>query len=182
MAKIQVLFFKEGGDVIVPAHCFTPPKAKEGSEDKRSPLTRGAWVARWVKRRTLAQVTISQFVGSSPALGSVRTARSLEPASDSMSPSLCPSPAHAMSLSLSLSKLCRDTWVAPSVESPISTQVMISQFLGSSPARIGLCADGSEPGTCFEFCLSLSQSLPYVRVRVCVCVCVSYTRVGCYKM
>ena len=44
---------------------------------------------------------ISQFVGSSPTSGSVLTAQSLEPASDSLSPflSLCPSPAHAFSLS-----------------------------------------------------------------------------------
>ncbi|VFV42138.1 protein transport protein [Lynx pardinus] len=34
---------------------------------------------------------ISQFVGSSPTLGSVLTAQSLEPASKSVSPSLCPS-------------------------------------------------------------------------------------------
>ena len=35
-----------------------------------------------------AQVTISQFVSSSPASGSVLTAQSLEPAWDSVSPSL----------------------------------------------------------------------------------------------
>ena len=39
---------------------------------------RGAWVAQLVKRRTSAQVTISRFVGSSPATGSVLTAQSLE--------------------------------------------------------------------------------------------------------
>ena len=49
---------------------------------------------------TSAQVMISRFVGSSPASGSVPTARGLEPASDSVSPSLCPSPAHTLSLSL----------------------------------------------------------------------------------
>ena len=37
---------------------------------------------------TSAQVTISRFMSSSPALGSVPTAQSLEPASDSVSPSL----------------------------------------------------------------------------------------------
>ena len=55
------------------------------------------WVAQSVKLPTSAQVTISQFVGSSPASGSVLTAQSLETASDSVSPSL--------SLSLSLSAL-----------------------------------------------------------------------------
>ena len=45
-------------------------------------------MAQSVKGPTLAQVMISQFVGSSPALGSVLTAQSLEPAWDSVSPSL----------------------------------------------------------------------------------------------
>ena len=49
---------------------------------------RGAWLAQSVKRPTSAQVMISRFVGSSPASGSVLTARRLEPASDSVSPSL----------------------------------------------------------------------------------------------
>ena len=42
------------------------------------------------------------LTGSSPASGSVLTAQSLEPALDSVSPSLCPSPAHVLSFSLSL--------------------------------------------------------------------------------
>ena len=65
------------------------------------------WVAQSVERLTLAQVVISRFVGLSHASGSVLTAQSLEPASDSVSPSLCPSPAHALSLSLSLSKIIK---------------------------------------------------------------------------
>ena len=48
----------------------------------------GAWVAQSIKCPTSAQVMISQFVSSSPAPGSVLTAQSLEPASDSVSPSL----------------------------------------------------------------------------------------------
>ena len=60
-------------------------------------------MAQSVERPTSAQVMISRFVGSSPASGSVLTAQSLEPASDSVSLSLCASPAHALSLSLSLS-------------------------------------------------------------------------------
>ena len=51
-------------------------------------LTRGAWVAPSVKRPTSAQVTISRSVSSSPASGSVLTAQSPEPVSDSVSPSL----------------------------------------------------------------------------------------------
>ena len=60
----------------------------------------GAWVAQLVKHATPPQVMMSQFMGLSPASGSVLTAQSLEPASDSVSPSLCPSPARALSLSL----------------------------------------------------------------------------------
>ena len=58
-------------------------------------------MAQLVELPTSAQVVISQLMGSSPTSGSVLTAQSLEPASDSVSPSLCPSPIHALSLSLS---------------------------------------------------------------------------------
>ena len=62
---------------------------------------RGAWVAQSVKRPTSAQVMISLSVGSSPASGSVLTAQSLEPVSDSVSPSLCDPPPFMLCLSLS---------------------------------------------------------------------------------
>ena len=62
-------------------------------------------MAQSVKHPTSAQVMISQFVGSSPALGSVLTAQSLEPALDSVSPSLsAPLPPPPLSFSLSLSQ------------------------------------------------------------------------------
>ena len=61
----------------------------------------GSWVAQPIERLTSAQVMISWLVSSSPASGSVLTAQSLEPVSDSVSPSLYPFPAHALSLSLS---------------------------------------------------------------------------------
>ena len=59
----------------------------------------GAWVAQSVKRPTLAQVMISRFVSSGPESGSVLTAQSLEPASDSLSPSLSAPPLLVFSLS-----------------------------------------------------------------------------------
>ena len=40
----------------------------------------GAWVVQSVKHLTLAQVTISRFVGSSPASGSALTTLSASPA------------------------------------------------------------------------------------------------------
>ena len=58
-------------------------------------------MAQSVERLTSAQVMISQFVGSSPMLGSVLTAGSLEPASDSVSPSLSAPPQLTFCLSLS---------------------------------------------------------------------------------
>ena len=66
---------------------------------------RGAWVARSVKHPTSAQVTISRSVSSSPASGSVLTAQSLEPVSDSVSPSLSAPPLFMHALSLSVSKI-----------------------------------------------------------------------------
>ena len=47
----------------------------------------GTWVAPLVRYPTSAQVMISLFMGSSPAMSSVLTAWSLEPASDFMSSS-----------------------------------------------------------------------------------------------
>ena len=65
----------------------------------------GAWVAQSVKRPTSAQVMTSRFRSSSPASGSVLTARSLEPASDSVSPSLSAPPQLVLCLSMSLKKI-----------------------------------------------------------------------------
>ena len=58
-------------------------------------------MAQSVKRLTSGQVMIPQFVGSSPASGSALTVQSLEPASDSLSPSLSAPPQLVLSLSLS---------------------------------------------------------------------------------
>ena len=63
----------------------------------------GTWVAQSVERLTSAQVMISRSVGSSPTSGSVLTAQSLEPASDSVSPSVSVPPPLMLCLSLSLS-------------------------------------------------------------------------------
>ena len=60
----------------------------------------GAWVVQSVKCLTLAQAMISRFVGLSPTSGSVPTAQSLEPALDSVSPSLSAPPLLALCLSL----------------------------------------------------------------------------------
>ena len=61
---------------------------------------RGAWVAQLVGHLTLAQVMISRFVSSSPTSGFVLTAKSLEPASDSVTHSLSVPPLFTHTLSL----------------------------------------------------------------------------------
>ena len=63
---------------------------KKMIRDKISKKTKNgdAWVAQSVKFPTLAKVMISGFVSSSPASVSVLIAQSVEPASDSVSPSL----------------------------------------------------------------------------------------------
>ena len=54
-------------------------------------------MAQLVESPTSAQVMISRSVSSSPTSGSVLTAQSLDPASDSVSPSLSdPFPTHAL--------------------------------------------------------------------------------------
>ena len=61
---------------------------------------RGAWVAQSVKRPTSAQVMISRSGSLSPTLGSVLTAQNLEPASDSVSPSVSVLPLLTLCFSL----------------------------------------------------------------------------------
>ena len=76
----------------------------QAQKPKKEISNRGAWVAQSVERPTSAQVMISQSVGSSPVLGSVLTARSLEPASGSVSPSLSLSASPLLTVCLSLSQ------------------------------------------------------------------------------
>ena len=66
---------------------------------KKDSLFGGTWVAQSAKRLTSAQIMISPSVSSSPASGSMLTAQSLEPAVDSVSPSLSSLPLLTCSLS-----------------------------------------------------------------------------------
>ena len=65
----------------------------------------GTWVSQSAKRPTSAQVMISRFVSSSPASGSVLTAQSLEPASDSVSLFLSLSAPPLLALCLSVPQI-----------------------------------------------------------------------------
>ena len=89
---------------LAETHCSIAQERREGRSLSRiiRSCQRGAWVAQSVKHLTAAQVTIAQFVSSSPTSGSALTAQSLEPASDSVSPSLYAPPLFAFSLPLSL--------------------------------------------------------------------------------
>ena len=69
--------------------------------DIRMQQSWGAWVAQSVGHPTSAQVMILRSVISSPASGSGLTAQSLEPVSDSVSPSLSAPPPFMLCLSLS---------------------------------------------------------------------------------
>ena len=61
----------------------------------------GHWMVQSVKHLILAQVMISRFMGLSPTSGSALMAQSLEPASDSVSPSLSAPPLLVLCFSLS---------------------------------------------------------------------------------
>ena len=75
---------------------------QQASEDiKTQPKSQSTWVAQSVEHLTSAQVMIWQFVGSSPTSGSGLMARSLDPVSDSVSPSLSAPPPFMLCLSLS---------------------------------------------------------------------------------
>ena len=110
---------------------------------------------------------ISQLVGSSPTSGSVLTAQNLEPASDSVSPSLSLPLPHSHSVSVSKIKYIRGAWVVQLVERPTSAQVMISRFVSSSPASGSvLTAQSLEP---VSDSLSPSLSLPLPRSYTHTC-------------
>ena len=125
-------------------------------------------MAQSVKRPTSAQIVISQSVSSSPASGSVLTAQSLEPASDSVFPSLSALPPLMFCLS-KMNKHFRGAWVAQSVKHPNWAWVIILPVPSSSPTSGSvLTARSLEPASDsvspslsapspLAFCLSLSQ-------------------------
>ena len=76
--------WEEQGKKDPKKHCYKLPPLRHSLRGANW----GTWVAQSVKRPTSAQVMISRSVSSSPASGSVLTAQSLEPVSDSVSPSL----------------------------------------------------------------------------------------------
>ena len=86
-------------------------------------------MAQSVKRLTSAQVLISQFVSSSPMLGSVLTAQSLDPALDSVSPSLFASVPRMLYLSLSKINIKKRFFKISSTEITIKSRLKLSPIL-----------------------------------------------------
>ena len=88
-----------------PFYLVTSPHPEALQEPTQSHHVRtkdtGRPVAQSVKRQTLAQVMISRFMSLSTSAGSVLTGRSLEPALDSVSPSLSAPPLLTLCLHLS---------------------------------------------------------------------------------
>ena len=74
-------------------------------------------MAQSFERLTSVQVMVSWFMNLRPTSGSVLTAQSLEPASDSVSPSLSVPPPLALSLSLSLCQIKKTKSKGQSLES-----------------------------------------------------------------
>ena len=126
---------------------------------------RDVWVVQSVKHLTSAQVTTSRFMSSSPMSGSVLTGRSLEPASDSVSPSLLLPCSHSVSDS--------QKWIHVKKFKKKSS----THDLGSDPDLrvwefepcIGLCTHSAR--SLLEI-LSLPLSLPLPHLCMCACVCV----------
>ena len=103
----QVSTLSQMTDHLVPGHkpryLFDRKRERWSLNEKKTDLLQdllkpakswGGWVAQSVERLTSAQDMISWSGSLSPTSGSVMPAQSLEPASDLVSPSLCPSPAH----------------------------------------------------------------------------------------
>ena len=76
------------------------PNCLQGREPFHQQCEGGTWVVQSAEHPTSAQVVISRLVGWSPASGSVLTAQSPVPASDSVSPSLSASSPLTLWLSL----------------------------------------------------------------------------------
>ena len=100
--------YRQSSSRVPNYYVLCPPV--EGCRPKKAPFKliwcRGTWVAQAVECPTSAQVTISWSVSSSPVSGSVLTAQSLGPASDSVSPSLSAPPPFVLCLSLSVKNKC----------------------------------------------------------------------------
>ena len=114
---------------------------------------------------TLAQVMISQLVSLSPMVGSVLTVESLEPALDSVSPSLSAPPLLKLSLSLlkiNIKKIGLEcTHFSPHFLSSLShcrASLRLPQFHTNSSLHAHLCAIVLYAGLCQVLFKNISKS------------------------
>ena len=138
-----------------------------------------------VEQPTLAQVMISRSMSSSPVSGSVLTARSLDPASDPVPPSLSVPPPLMLCLSLpkinTQKKLKKHThththdiwgtWMAQLVRQPtLDLGSGHDLAVGETEPRLGLCPGSTEPASDSLSPLpSLCPASPNRTVTVCLC-------------
>ena len=113
-------------------------KDRNSAYEKHS---RGAWVAQLVELPTLAQVRISRFVGSSPVGSFVPL-------------SLCPTPAHV--LSLSLSKIKKERKAFHIVEAH-GTYSVYSEFINEFTVHSSALVFSFVELNLFSFCPKLSE-------------------------
>ena len=90
---------KDGGDGGEMERSLRPPTPSPSGGSRR-PKHHASRAPGWVGRLTSAQVMTSRLLSSSPVSGSVLTAQNLEPALDSVSPSLSAPTPFALCLSL----------------------------------------------------------------------------------
>ena len=114
----------------------------------------GTRVAQSVERLTSAQVMISRFLSLSPTSGSLLSVQSR--LRILCLPSLCPSPAHAPALSKINIKKKKEGNLGGSVGRASDFGSGHDLTVHEFEPRVGPCADSSEPGACFGFCVFLS--------------------------
>ena len=124
-----------------------------------------------------AQVLISWLMSLSLVSSSVLTVQSVL---GILSPSVCPSATHSVSVSLKINKLKKKNiwgaWVVQSVKCLTLAQVMISWFEGLSPVSGSvLTACSLQPAACLRFCVSLSLPLPHSQ-SACLTVSLSLSQ------
>ena len=100
MSRVLEMHLFEEGTRDCKKYDANPWQDKLQTLSKRCRLPSGVWGAQCVEHPASAQVMILRFMSLSCASGSVLTARSLEPALDSVSPSLSAPPPLTLCLSL----------------------------------------------------------------------------------
>ena len=119
-----------------------------------------------VRLSILAQVVISWFMGLSRTLGSALTTCLLGILSLPISLSFPHSQKQCLNKHLKYKLGCLGGSVSKVSNFGSGHDLTVREF----EPYIGLCADSSEPGACFGFCVSFSLSAP-PRLKLCLSLC-----------